>query len=233
MIRLRISATGAALAIVTLAACRDAPTVPIENTQVATDVATDAWISSDSVPEMPGPAEIRYAYTGLSFYDGSRGGEPLLEISVATEYRGNRAEISTAYAITGEITRNDRIVNFQNSFYNPFLWKRWDEIYQIPTVVDCGMSADANTQHRAWWDVWFRGIAPNWDSGRVLRFTTATAASKSCEPKPPPDEAGGGGGTGGWINIETCYYWAHYVNGVLVDIELRYCTYDQVPVADE
>jgi hypothetical protein len=71
---------------------------------------------------------------------------------------------------------------------------------------------------------------------RELKFTRdGPVYAPQCEPEPPADDGnnGGGGATGGWVTMETCHYWAHYVNGVLVDIELRYCTYDQIPIAEE
>jgi hypothetical protein len=56
-----------------------------------------------------------------------------------------------------------------------------------------------------------------------------------CEPEVPSsgDSGGGDGGGGGSIMVETCYYWANYVNGVLVSTELRYCVIGSIPIAEE
>lgn len=231
MIRLLLTARGIALAGILVAACRDAPTT----------VPTPGPLSSisgeelDLVDEVPGPARITYAYTQVGFYDGSLGGEPVAEIGAGMRYIGNHATMATSYRITGEgINATDKIPNEQKTIYVPWLEKRWDENYQIPTNRNCGLLIEADTQHMARWSVSVRGF-PEWESNRDTRFTLATPLQvQPCEPEPPPDGGGGNGGwSGGWITIETCYYWAHYFNGVLVDIELRYCEYDTVPVADQ
>lgn len=231
MIPLRSFITGAALVSLVLQACRDAPVAPDD----VTGVLPSASIAADTVDELPGPAEILSAWTDITFYDGSRGGQPVAEFRVGMEYYGNRALMTTSYSITGEgVSITDRIVNPQDAYYMPWLTKRFEEIYTIPTNKNCGLFLEASTQHDAWWFVFIRGLV-NYESRRDIKFTTGSPLhTDPCEPQPPPDGGGGGGGwSGGWITIETCYYWAHYFNGVLVGIELRYCEYDIVPVADQ
>ena len=233
MIRQRVAATGAALAVFLILACRDAPTAPIAPVDSATVFSSE----KEGLDALPGPARILSAYTEIGFYDGRRGGEPMAEFRVGMSYIANRASMVTAYSITGEGTSlSDRISNQQDSFYNPFLEKNWDEIYYVPTNRNCGLLIEANTQHGAWWLVWLR-LIPNSESTRTYKFTLGTPLQiEPCEPEAPADDAtpnDGGGTEGGWITIETCYYWAHYVNGALVSIELRYCTYDTIPIADE
>ena len=230
MIKLRSCITGAALVSLVLQACRDAPVAPeVES------VTPSPSIAADTVDGLPGPAEILSAWTDISFYDGSRGGVPVAEFRVGMDYYGNRAVMATSYSITGEgVSIADRIVNPRDTYYTPWLPKRFEEIYAIPTNKNCGLFLEAHTQHEAWWFVFIRGLV-NYESPRAIRFTTGTPLhTDPCEPQPPPGGGGNDGESGGyWIIIETCYYWAHYVNGVLVNIELRYCEYDQVPVADQ
>ena len=229
MIRVRFPATGAALAVLALIACRDAPKVPL----APDDSLSGPLLSVDSLGEAPAPASIRNEYTRVSFYDGSHGGEASMGILTGMEYIGNRASMSTNYSMRGSVSRSSRIYNEHDALYDPSLWKRWAEQYYVPTGATCGFDMEAETEHGAWWSVWLR-IFPNWTGSRVLKFSRdGPVRAPDCEEEAPPDDNSGGGGTGGWITIETCYYWAHYVNGVLVDIELRYCRYDQVPVADE
>ena len=231
MIRLRISATGAALAVLLLIACRDAPTVPV----APPDTASAPSFDIDSLNEPPGPAQILEAYTDVDFYDGSHGGEPSMAIMTHTTYIGNRASMSTEYAIRGAFNETRNIFNTQDSFYNPLFEKRWTEWYYIPTGgFKCSLTMEARTQHVAWWNVWIRWF-PNGESTRDIKFSYDDHKLHECDHPPHPDSTNGGDGGSyrGTITIETCYYWAHYVNGVLVDIELRYCTYDHVPVADE
>ena len=227
MIDIRLTATGVALAGLLIIGCRDAPTAPME---LADSVAVPAF-ALDSSAELP-PAKITYAYTQIGFYDGSHGGEPSAEISVGMRYIGNQASMTTNYSITANgVTRSDKIFNPQNALYDISYEKRFDKVYYIPTGTKCSLRIDADTQHQAWWQLWIR-ISPDPTSDREIKFTRGdTFTTDPCEPDPPPD--GGGGGSGGWITIETCYYWAYYVNGVLIDIELRYCEYDTVPVADQ
>lgn len=230
MIGIRFSATGAALAALGLIACRDAPTVPV----APPDSVFTASLSIDTVNELPGPAQILRAYTEVGFYDGSHGGEPSMSIVAHMTYIANRATMSTDYSIRGAFNEERNIFNQQDSFYNPFLEKAWTEWYYVPTGgIKCDLSMSASTQHFAWWYFWVRW-APNSESTRAFRASRGNHEVPPCDPAPPDTtNSGGGGSSGGWITIETCHYWAHYVNGVLVDIELRYCTYDQVPVADE
>lgn len=231
MIRQRHAATGAALAAFLIVACRDAPVAPAwsEDGALALSVATD------TVNELPGPAEILSAWTDISFYDGRHGGEPLAEFKVGMEYYGNRAEMSTSYSITGEgySPLRDKIVNQQDTFYVPWLRKRFEQIYGIPTNKNCGLLIEARTEHRAWWFVYLRGLVDH-ESTRAIVNTLGTPLHiEPCDPETPSGGGGEGGSHDGYITIETCYYWAHYVNGVLVSIELRYCEYDIIPVADE
>ena len=231
MIKLRSLITGAALVSLVLQACRDAPAALDD----VTGVAPSASIAADTVDELPVPAEILTAWTDISFYDGSRGGQPVAEIRAGMTYYGNRAQMATSYSITGEdYSLSDKIVNYQDSYYIPWLEKRFEQMYTIPTNRNCGLLISARTQHEAWWFVFIRGLVDH-ESTRAIKFTLGTPLQiEPCEPVPPPDGSGEGGDSGGrWITIETCYYWAHYVNNVLVDIELRYCEYDQIPVADQ
>lgn len=234
MIRQSRAATGAALAAFLILACRDAPVAP----DVSADVAPSLSLAPDTIAELPGPAEIISAWTDIHFYDGRHGGEPLAEFKVGMEYFGNRALMTTSYSITGEgySPVRDRIVNTQDTYYIPWLRKRFEQIYGIPTNKNCGLLIEARTEHQAWWFVFFRGLV-NPESSRVFRHTLGTPLQiEPCEPEAPPMGGGGegeGGSGGGWVTVETCHYWAHYVNRVLVSIELRYCEYDTIPIADE
>ena len=150
-------------------------------------------------------------------------------------YIGNRASMSTNYSISGAFAENRTIVNYQDAFYNPLPEKRWTEWYYVPTGgFKCSLDMSASTQHTAWWHYWVRW-APDSESTRDYVFSQGKHQLAPCDHQPHPDSTNGGDGGSyrGTITIETCYYWAHYVNGVLVNIELRYCTYDHVPVADE
>ena len=232
MIRLRITATGVALAVLLFTACRDAPTLPLS----PADSVLAPSLSVDSVDEAPIPADIRNAYTLVSFYDGTYAGEPMMEITARMEYIGNKALMITRYAISGAVNKQNTVTNDHDGFWNPALWKHWSAYYAVPTgSIKCGMHMEADTDHAAWWDIWVR-LGPNPRGTKVWKFTSDEFETPPCDHGPHPDDStnsGGGGSSGGWITIETCHYWAHYVNGVLVDIELRYCTYDQIPVADE
>jgi hypothetical protein len=190
-------------------------------------------LSSDSATYLPGPAEIYSAYTEISFYDGSHGGSPAAEFRVGMEYLGNRALMSLSYDIKGDnLSVSDKIINQEDSFYDLHMRKSWDELYTVPVERNCGLRITARTQHQAWWFLWLR-VLPNWESTKDIDYSTASLEREACQPKEPDNDGGGGGSHGGWITIETCHYWAHYMNGALVAIELRYCTYDTIPVADE
>jgi len=232
MIRQRHIAAGAALAALLIVACRDAPVAP------EIDPAPSLSLAPDTAVELPGPAEILSAWTEISHYDGSHGGQPLAEFKVGMEYYGNRASMSTSYSITGEgySPLKDKIINTQDTYYIPWLRKRFEQIYGVPTNRNCGLLIEAQTQHQAWWFVFVRGLV-NYESTKAIVITQGTPLQiEPCEPEAPSDGSGGGdgdGGSSGWVTIETCHYWAHYVNGVLVGIELRYCEYDTIPIADE
>ena len=233
MICQRHAAAGAALAAFLILACRDAPVAP----ESPVDAAPALSLAPDTVVEPPGPAEILSAWTEIHFYDGSHGGEPLAEFKVGMEYFGNRALMSTSYSITGEgySPLRDKIVNNQDTFYVPWLRKRFEQIYGVPTNKNCGLLIEAQTQHQAWWFFYVRGFV-NHETTKAIVHTLGTPLQiEPCEPEPTPGGGGGGegGSGGGWITIETCHYWAHYVNRVLVSIELRYCEYDTIPIADE
>lgn len=150
------AATGAALAAFLILGCRDAPVAPI----LPVDSAPSLSLAPDSATELPGPASILSAWTEISFYDGRYGGEPLAEFKVGMEYYGNRATMSTAYSITGEgySTLRDKIENKQDSFYVPWLRKRFEQIYGIPTNKNCGLLIEARTEHAAWWFFYVRGL---------------------------------------------------------------------------
>jgi hypothetical protein len=229
MSHIRRTALGAALAGALLIACRDAPTAPA----TASDATAVPSFSGDS-GDAAKLAKIISAYTRVDFYDGSHGGEPVMEIQTGMVYWGNRATMSTNYSIVGaETSKHDRIVNQQDAFYNPILDKHFDETYFVPTGATCGLSLSADTQHQAWWYFWVRWF-PNSETTRDIAFTQdGPLQLEPCEPPPPASPGGGGTSGGGYITIETCHYWAYYVNGVLVNIELRYCDYDTIPIADE
>lgn len=231
MIRRHRAATGATVAVFLILACRDAPTAPV----VAVDAAPSLAVDKDPTGELK-PAQIISAYTEIAFFDGY-GGQPLAEFRVGMEYTGNRASMSTSYSITGDgVAMKDEIRNQQDAFYNPSPYKRWDEIYYVPTSRNCGLLIEAQTQHQAWLVVWLRWL-PNWESTKATRTTLGTPLQLDpCDPDAPPSggsSSGGGGGSGGWITVETCHYWAHFVGGVLVSTELRYCEFDAIPIADE
>lgn len=231
MIRLTSAAAAVAAAASLAIACRDAPPTAVEPAEAP------ALALGDS-SSLPGPAQIRSAYTEIKFYDGRNGGEPLVEFHVGMEYYGNRASMATHYTITGEgVSLADVITNFQDSFYLPLLRKDWHEIYYVPPGRNCGIRATAYTNHYAWWLVWLR-LIPSWESSRVFRYTSAQPLEVDpCPPESPAGPAPGAGGGGGshsyWVVIETCYYWAHYVDDVLVSIELRYCESESIPIAEE
>jgi hypothetical protein len=229
MIRQRFTAAGVALAGTLFFGCRDAPIAPTPSTESL----MNSLAPKDTVDEHPGPADITYAYTDVGFYDGSHGGEAFAEISAGMRYIGNKATMNTSYSITGDgYSKQDKIPNQHDGYYIPWLEKRWDEHYRIPTNRNCGLLIDGSTLHQAWWWLFVRGL-PGGDSPRETRVSTATPLQiLPCEPD-STNNGGGGGSGGGWLTVETCHYWAHYVNGALVDIELRYCEYDLIPVADE
>jgi hypothetical protein len=233
MIQSYRAATGVALAATFLFGCRDAPTAPTIDPETPSFSAT-----SDSLNEMPGAAAIYRTWTKLRFSDGRfmRAGALII---AGMEYKANRAAMNTRYSITGEETISSQIFNQQDSYLDLLSVKTWEEEYFVPTTKNCGLRIGAGTQHDVWWHLWFPStpLRP-WESPREIQFSTAdpvqTDPCPPPEPEPSPEGSPGGGGSyGGWITIETCYYWAHYVNGVLVDIELRYCEYDQIPIADE
>lgn len=229
-------AIGLACVVVLAIGCRDAPTAPPTAASLSASM-------SDTVDELPPEARILSAYTEVGFYDGGHGGEAVAEFKVGMEYIGNKATMSTRYTITGEgLNLSDRINNAQDAFYDLRPIKKFDEIYYVPPNRTCGIVIDAQTQHQAWWWVYFRWV-PQWESPRATRNTFAPPYHvEACreEQEGLPEEEGGGDGSGDgggsgalWITIETCHYWAHYVGGVLVSTELRYCEFDTIPVADQ
>lgn len=233
MIQAYRAATGVALAATLLFGCRDAPTAPAVVPETPSFSAT-----SDSLDEMPGLAVIYRAWTKVRFSDGRFGPAGALIIA-GMEYKANRATMNTRYSITGEESISSNIFNQQDSYLDLFSVKTWEEEYFVPTTKNCGLRIGAGTQHDVWWHLWFPSTSLRpWESTHTIQFSIAdpvqTDPCPPPEPEPSPEGgAGGGGSSGGWITIETCHYWAHYVNGVLVDIELRYCEYDQIPIADE
>jgi hypothetical protein len=144
------------------------------------------------------------------------------------------------YSIGGDGSLiSDKVRDEQNATYSPAATNRFRSVFDFVTSKTCGLDFSARTTHQAQWSVWIPG-APGWASGKDTKGSVAQRLQTDLCPAPEeeaPDEGagnnGGGGTTGGWVTMETCHYWAHYVNGVLVDIELRYCTYDQIPIAEE
>ena len=230
----RLAGVGALLAVA--AACRDMPAMP-----AVLDTSAISAMSStlDTIDEIPINPEILWATTTTAFNDGRYGGQPTVKVVADMEYIGNRGSHDITYTIRGDGSElTQRVYNEQNQTYSPKSRHRFTHPVYVRTNKNCGLDVDAHTSHQAWWHVWL-SWAPNWTSIRATAGSKAqhlqTEFCRAPEEEAPDDgdNSGGGGGTGGWVTIETCHYWAHYVNGVLVDIELRYCTYDQIPVADE
>lgn len=224
-------------AIIALAlACRDAPTAPPVPTPATGAPGFSADIVTDTVSEVPPAATIFWATTSATFKDGSDGSPPRAIVTADMEYYGNRGSHNISYAITGdEPDISGSVYDVQNRTYSPGFRHRFTRPVEVPTHKTCGLTINAHTTHQAWWHVWLI-LVPDWQSThdtKVSRSTTFTTAA--CPPPPGSDSTGnsGGGGGGGWITIETCYYWAYYVNDVLVAIELRYCDYTTIPIAEE
>jgi hypothetical protein len=233
MIHAYRAAAGAALAASFLVGCRDAPTAPAVVQETPSFSAT-----GDSLGEMPGPASIYRAWTKIRFSDGRYGPVGALFLT-GMEYKANRATMSTSYSISGEESLSDRIFNQQDTYLDLFTVRTWEEEYFVPTTKNCGLTITARTQHDAWWHLWLPSLPLRpWESEHTIWFTSAEPVQVDpCPPAetdpPPGGSPGGGGSSGGWITIETCYYWAYYVNDVLVAIELRYCVYQNIPIAEE
>lgn len=225
-------AAGAGILLAVALGCRDAPTAPPQ----ASIPALSPALAGDTSSTMPSvPAEVLWGTTEILFYDSRYGGAPHAVITGDMEYIGNRASMDIKYTIAGDGTDHDNVVHDeQNLFYFPLSPRRFTRKVDVATLKNCGLTINAGTTHRAWWWVWFPVVPPYESSRPATQSVAHTLQTDLCpapEEEPPPDGgSGGGGGSGGWITIETCYYWAYYENGVLVDIELRYCDYSDIPV---
>jgi hypothetical protein len=237
---------GVTLGLCVGVACRDAPTDPrptVAGLQPSASLTLESPGRIDSVDQLPPEPRILNPYTHIGYAE--QGGRYLLELRVGMEYIGNKASMTTDYSITGDgVSQHDKIYNEHDGFYTANLsgWKRFEQVYYIEVPRSCGLEFDAYTHHQAWWWLYLR-LMPDWKS------TRATAGSKGvpyqlqpCEEEEEESEevegeierrsttttSGGGGdggsGGGGSITIETCWYWATIENGVVVNVELDYCT---------
>jgi hypothetical protein len=126
-------------------------------------------------------------------------------------YQGNRGRIETTARVRSEgavIGSQSAVTEHSNPFVFDFGWLKYISAFaKVYTDIECGLTVDGFSQHRAAWQAVL--------GGPVSDFQPTEQASQSdvghqpaCEPPPPPPTPGGGGWGGG--DPATCWFWLQY-----------------------
>jgi hypothetical protein len=238
-----------------VAACSDAPTVPLPPpidalaagldvvfpsfdrdllVTTASEVLTDSTLSRpagvladhDPPPEIEGDpvpedarGKIMSAYTFVAFNTDHvyAQGDHL--------YQGNKSRIETTLNawFAGERIGTQKGVKEQSS---PFIYSFLQTYYiqaiaRLYTSHTCGLSADASSEHSAWWEAVVGSPVSTFSLDAMSSFATRRSQGE-CPPPPPPlppaDGGGGGGGGMCWVNI-----WYDTSTGEIVDWDVLFC----------
>lgn len=158
------------------------------------------------------------ASTDLTFHPKS------LEAWAEHKYRGNKGRVEvTAFMREGGVAIGNR-TGFEEG------WHSWLSPFAHHVIAnsiinlekDCGLTADAQGKHEAWWEI-APGSGPS-VFGKVGFSTTSGLAS---QPACPPTPTGGGGGGDGMSgDAAMCYIWLEYDldSGEILDWQVIYCS---------
>ena len=175
-----------------------------------------------SRPTTPAAA-IWNAYTDVGFWPGQ------LEAWGEHDYSGNkgRVEVTAAVRHDGVVIGSQTGIKEETHLW-VFPWAHHiiGNVF-INTDSDCGLAADAQTDHSAWWE-----IAPGTGPSTFAREVLSTFSGRESQPACQPAGGGGGGGGGGTDGggaeslDYTCWMWFSYDMYTLeiLDIHAMWCT---------
>jgi hypothetical protein len=227
-------------------ACRDAPTTPSAPRRAPPDSVVAPVIPGPEIPlaenqlaidtlsDYPPQARILNPYTEIGFY---RPGERnIAEFRSGMEYSGNRASMLLRYAVSGLASLQGEVSNETSSYFSLETWRGFHQSYPVEVPSFCGLTLNANTDHRAWWHVLIPKLPEQIFLGAAALAQTRAPAYhlEPCEGEwqPVTTSSGPSGGTngGGYLTITTCWYWLTIVNGKVVNVEFDHCETTTIPI---
>jgi len=148
------------------------------------------------------------------------------------QYTGNVGRIDTEAIVS----YNGQEIGRQPAFredYTPFLadfGARKTILAEAYVFIDqdCGLRVDGRSEHRAGWQWFLGGQAPDWGSAGISTQAFPPENQPPCETEPSDDgnytggnEDGGADGSG----AVTCYYWVTYdpYTGEVYDVDFLFC----------
>lgn len=232
-----------------VAACAEVPSTGLATLQESSDLELlvpevspelfiDRRFTVFGAPDSDGPAQtedlisesesaIWDEYTDLEF-QSSR-----VQAWGEHHYRGNKGRIEVSVVVRHDgalLGQRSGSTEQTHSFLSPFDHHIIGHVIMY-TDKACGLSADAQSEHSAWWEMAF-GSGPNLLGRTVAPSYSDQKAQPPCE-EPTVDYSGGssGGGGGGGVPEEltadfTCWAWFSYDELTLevLDIHATWCT---------
>ncbi len=146
------------------------------------------------------------------------------------DYIGNKSRVDVHATVRHDgavIGSQPGFAEQAHFFLNPFP----HHIYGIATIhltTDCGLDADAKSDHSVWWE-FAPGTGPSVFDKTGLSTYSTREFQPPCEPEPSTGGGSGGGGGGGLpeeLTADyTCYMWFTYDEATLevLDIQATWC----------